>query len=243
MAIEKKFLQKALDELQVKDYLFKELEKAGVSEVTLQKTPIATRITVLVRKPGMVVGKKGKAIKELCEDVERKFGIENPQFEVIEVQFPSLDARLMAEKIARRIETRPNFKPILRFAVKEIIEAGALGAEIRIAGKVVGKGGKAKTFTARAGYLKKSGEPMKQVRMAKYTVYLKAGAIGIRVRIVPPDIKLPDAIKLPVPKAEPVPVSVPESVPVAVSESVLVPEEPVEHATLEPETKTEPEKA
>ncbi|HLD75490.1 MAG TPA: hypothetical protein VI874_00600, partial [Candidatus Norongarragalinales archaeon] len=105
--------------------------------------------------------------------------------------------------------------------------------------------GKAKTFTARAGYLKKSGEPMKQVRMAKYTVYLKAGAIGIRVRIVPPDIKLPDAIKLPVPKAEPVPVSVPESVPVpvAVSESVLVPEEPVEHATLEPETKTEPEKA
>lgn len=196
MAIEKKFLQKAIEDLQVKDYLNRELEKAGVSKITIQKTPVATRIMLAVRKPGMVVGKKGKAIKDLCDDIQQKFGIENPQFEVVEVAKPALDARLVAERIGRRLEMRPNFKPIMRITLKEIMEAGAMGAEIRLSGKLVGKGGKAKTFAVRAGYLKKSGAPKKKVLYAKNTVYLKAGAIGIKVKIVPPGMfELPAAKK------------------------------------------------
>ena len=206
MAIEKKFIKKALDDIQVKDFIYKELEKAGVSEIILQKTPIATRITAFVRKPGMVVGKKGKTIKDLCDLLQQKYGIENPQFEVVEVRYPELDAKLMAEKIGRRIEMRPNFKPILRSSIQEIMEAGAIGAEIRIAGKVVGKGGKAKTLTARSGYLKKSGHMMTLlVREGRFVAYLKAGAIGIKVKIVPPDTIFPDKLdlnSLPAPKQE-----------------------------------------
>lgn len=197
MAIEKKFIQQALADLQVKTLLFKELDKAGVSEITIQKTPIATRITVRVRRPGLVVGKKGKAIKDLCEMLERRFGMENPQFEVIEVAQPSLDARLMAEKIGRRLEMRPNAKPIMRMALREIMDAGALGAELQAAGKIVGKGGKAKVLRMRAGYLKKSGEPTKLVRKGHFVAYLKAGAVGISVKIVPPGAVFPDTIKLP----------------------------------------------
>ena len=61
MAAEKKFLKTALADLAVKMFLEKELERAGVSKVELQKTPIATRISIFVRRPGIVVGKLGTA--------------------------------------------------------------------------------------------------------------------------------------------------------------------------------------
>jgi len=196
MAVEKKLIKKALNDYDVKRFLEKELERAGVSEISIQKTPIATRISILVRRPGIVVGKKGKAIKELCEELQKRFGIENPQIEVIEVMHPELDAKLMAEKIGKQIEMNPSVKPIISMALREIMESGAIGAEIRVAGKIVGKGAKAKALTMRSGYLKKSGEVMKLVHEGRYVIYLNAGAIGIQVRIVPPETKFSDKIQI-----------------------------------------------
>ncbi len=195
MAVEKKFLKKALNDIQVKGYLEAELKRAGVSSIEIQKTPIATRITLRVEKPGVVVGKKGAAITTLSENLTKRFGIENPQLEVIEVLKPELDAKLVAERIGRQVEMRGKIKQILRFALKDIMGAGAIGAEIRVAGKIVGKGGKARVLTVRAGYLKKSGEPTKLVKQGRYVAYLKAGAIGIKVQIVPPGTVFPDQIK------------------------------------------------
>jgi len=196
MAVEKKFIKKALNDYAVKRFLERELERAGVSDISIQKTPIATRISILVRRPGIVVGKKGKAIKELCEELQQRFGMENPQIEVVEVTRPELDAKLMAEKIGKQIEMNPTIKPIMRTALREIMDSGAIGAEIRVAGKIVGKGAKAKALSVRAGYLKKSGEVMKLVQEGRYVVYLNAGAIGIQVRIVPPETNFSDKIKL-----------------------------------------------
>ena len=196
MAVEKKLIKKALNDYDVKKFLEKELERAGVSEISIQKTPIATRISILVRRPGIVVGKKGKAIKELCDELQQRFGIENPQIEVVEVMRPELDAKLMAEKIGKQIEMNPSVKPIIRSTLREIMESGAIGAEIRVAGKIIGKGAKAKALTMRSGYLKKSGEAMKLVKEGRYVVYLNAGAIGIQVRIVPPDTKFSDKIRI-----------------------------------------------
>ncbi|MBI5635746.1 KH domain-containing protein, partial [Candidatus Micrarchaeota archaeon] len=76
MASEKKFIAKALIDYDVATFLEKQLEKAGVSSVSIQKTPIATRILIDVRKPGMVVGKKGASIKELNELLTGQYGIE-----------------------------------------------------------------------------------------------------------------------------------------------------------------------
>ena len=67
MGIERKFIKTALNDLKLKKFLLKELEKAGVSSIVIQKTPIATRITITVKKPGMVVGKKGKLPPVLTE--------------------------------------------------------------------------------------------------------------------------------------------------------------------------------
>ncbi|OIO24523.1 30S ribosomal protein S3 [Candidatus Micrarchaeota archaeon CG1_02_55_22] len=193
MATEKKMIHTAIGNYFVTSYLEKALERAGVSSIRIQKTPVATRIELTVQRPGIVVGKRGSSITELSEKL-KEFGIENPKIEVVEVEVPSLDAKLMCEKIGRFVETRGNVKQAIRIALREIMSAGAIGAEIRVAGKIVGKGGKAKTITVRAGYLKKSGDPIKLVREAKYTIFPKAGAIGITVKILPPGVKLPDKI-------------------------------------------------
>ncbi|PIT86017.1 30S ribosomal protein S3, partial [Candidatus Micrarchaeota archaeon CG10_big_fil_rev_8_21_14_0_10_59_7] len=179
MAIEKKFIKKALNDLQISGFLGKELERAGVSTIEVQKTPIATRITITVRRPGLVVGKRGKTIKDLCDELTRRFGMENPQIEVVEVANPSLDAKLMAERVGKRIEMRPHAKAAMRISLREIMEAGAIGAEIRVAGKIVGKGGKAKAFKVKAGYIKKSGDMMKSVNVGTYIARLKAGCVGV----------------------------------------------------------------
>ncbi len=200
MAVEKKFIAKALDDLEVKNFLQDELKRASVSSVALQKTPIATRITICVRRPSVVVGRRGRSINELSEKLRRKFGIENPQIEVVEVMKPDLDAQLVAEKISHRIEMRPRVKPILRFALKDIMESGAIGAEIRAAGKIVGKGGKAREFVVRSGYIKKSGDSVKLVRTGTCTAFLKAGTVGITVKIVPPGTVFPDQVKIEAPK-------------------------------------------
>ncbi len=200
MAVEKKFIAKALDDLEVKNFLQYELKRASVSSVALQKTPIATRITICVRRPSVVVGRRGRSINELSEKLRRKFGIENPQIEVVEVMKPDLDAQLVAEKISHRIEMRPRVKPILRFALKDIMESGAIGAEIRAAGKIVGKGGKAREFVVRSGYIKKSGDSVKLVRTGTCTAFLKAGTVGITVKIVPPGTVFPDQVKIEAPK-------------------------------------------
>jgi small subunit ribosomal protein S3 len=193
MGIERKFISKAISDHKVRAFIRKEMDRAGVSQVILQKTPMATRIIIYVRRPGVVVGKKGSSIKDLCEKLVTRFNVDNPQLDVIEVDKPTLDATLMAEKIGRQIEIRGNIKQIMRMTLKEIMEAGAVGAEIRLAGKVVGKGGKAKVLKVSAGHLKKSGDPVHLIPEGRYTCFLKAGTIGVQVKIAAPNVKYPDA--------------------------------------------------
>ncbi len=192
MASEKKFLETSLEEIKIKTFLQKDLEKAGISDIIIQKTPVTTRILLIVKKPGLIVGKKGAGIQQTIETLKKKFHIENPQIEVTEVENPALDAKLAAEKIARQIEVKGKVKPILNFALKEIMEAGAIGAEIRVAGKVVGKGAKAKTLSIRKGHLKKSGEELKKVKVGHAEANMSAGIIGVRVSIIPPKTKFLD---------------------------------------------------
>ncbi|MFH1107269.1 MAG: 30S ribosomal protein S3 [Candidatus Micrarchaeota archaeon] len=196
MAVEKKFLHKLINEQIVKDYLGKELSGAGVSTITIQKTPLATRVAIRVRRPSVVIGKRGSNVKAVSEELTRRFGIENPQLDVIEVEKPELDAKLVAQRISRQIEIEGNVKQTMRFNMNDVMNAGALGCELRVAGKVVGKGGKSKSIRMRKGYLKKSGDVMKLVDKAYATAYLKAGAIGILVKIVPPGTIFPDAAKI-----------------------------------------------
>ncbi|VVB65420.1 30S ribosomal protein S3 [Candidatus Gugararchaeum adminiculabundum] len=192
MVVERKFIEDAIARYNVSKFLEGELDRAGFSKVDIQRTPMVTRISVSVTTPGRVIGRKGKSIRDLTEAIEKEFDISNPQISVASVSEPSLDPRLMAKKAVKGIEMGKNLRRILQFLLKEIMDAGALGAEIVASGKIVAKGGRAKTKRVFAGYIPKAGEPARLVHEAHVTAYPKSGAIGVLVRIVMPGTEFPD---------------------------------------------------
>ena len=131
--------------------------------------------------------------------------MENPQVEVSEVVNPDLEAQTMAEQIVNTLERfgPKRFKATGYRALQRIMDAGAMGAEIVISGRGV-PSKRSKTWRFSAGYLKKSGDISENFVKKGYAVsHLKSGAVGVKVIILTPDIKLPDKIRIKVEEQEP----------------------------------------
>ena len=198
MASERKFIRDAIIKMNISRYLSKELSRAGFSRVEIQKTPILTRITVYVMNPGRVIGRAGKTIDTITDTIRKKFNIENPQINVREVQNKMLEPLLVARSITERLERGINARKIIQSTLREIIENGALGAEIIASGKLAAKGARAKCIRKSIGYIPKAGDIIRLVREAAATAYPKYGAIGVKVRIVPPGTVFQDRVIKPI---------------------------------------------
>ena len=192
--VEGKFIEDAITRYRVSKFLETELDRAGFSRVDIQRTPMVTRIAVEVTNPGRVIGKRGKSIQDLTDAITREFKIENPQISVVESANQNLEPRLVAKKICRFIEMGKKIRAILHASLRDIMGAGALGAEIVASGKVAAKGGRSKRFRLMAGFIPKAGEPARLVAVSHVTAYPKSGAIGVLVRIVLPGTEFPDKV-------------------------------------------------
>jgi len=190
--VEEKFIEDAITRYRVSKFLETELDRAGFSRVDIQRTPMVTRIAVEVTNPGRVIGKKGKSIQDLTDAITREFHINNPQISVVESANENLEPRLVAKKICRYIEMGKKIRAILHASLRDIMRAGALGAEIVASGKIAAKGGRSKTFRVMAGHIPKAGEPARLVSVSHVTAYPKSGAIGVLVRLVLPGTIFPD---------------------------------------------------
>ncbi|MEM0231560.1 MAG: 30S ribosomal protein S3 [Candidatus Methanomethyliaceae archaeon] len=185
MSVVKFFINKAIKNMLIDDYLQKELKRAGYAGVEFQKTPLGDRVVIYAERPGLVIGRQGVTIKELARILEMKFGFENPQIAVVPVQTPELNARIMANRIAMALEKGIHFRRAAFVALRQIMEAGARGAEIVIRGKLVSERARYEKF--RAGVILKAGEPSKYaVDRAVTHVLLKPGVYGIKVSIFLP---------------------------------------------------------
>lgn len=195
--IERKVVAEKLREYMIQEYITNNLRRIGHSSTKLQKTPLGEKIVVSASRPGLVVGRKGQSIKKLTSDLKKKFNLENPQIEISEVENINLDANIIAEKISSSLERfgSTRFKGLGHKIMSDVMGAGALGVEILISGKV--PSARAKRWRFYQGYLKKCGDiATSYVRTAYASANLKSGTIGIQVRIMPPDIKLPDKVEL-----------------------------------------------
>ncbi len=196
MTGERKFIKENINRLLIKEFMIKKIEGAGFGGMSIQRTPMGTRINIVVERPGMVIGKAGSKIKELTEDIKNNFNVENPQIEIKEAgSKASLNAQIMAEKLAEALERGWHFRRAGHSSVRRIMGAGAKGCQIIIAGKLTGSRHRTEKFTE--GHVKYCGEVAKQVMDVGYAVAkLKAGVLGVKVRIMKPDAKLPDEITL-----------------------------------------------
>lgn len=195
--IERKFVKQNLKEYEVTQFLFGELTRAGLSEVKLQRTPVGQKIVVKASRPGLVVGKGGSNINKITKKLEEEFGFENPQIEIEEVKDFRGNATITAEMIANTLERfgPTRFKGTGHKSLQNVMNSGALGVEILISGKIPSS--RSRTWRFYQGYLKKCGEvATTEVDTAYQTAFLKTGSVGIQVRIMPGDIKLPDHLEV-----------------------------------------------
>jgi len=196
MSGERKFIRENTNRILIKEFLIKKIEGAGFGGMTIQRTPMGTRINILVERPGMVIGKGGSKIKEITEQIRDKFNVDNPQIEIQEAgSNASLNAQIMAEKLAEALERGWHFRRAGHSTVRRIMSSGAKGCQIIIAGKLTGARHRTEKFTE--GHVKYCGETAKEVMVMGYSVAkLKAGVLGVKVRIMKPDAKLPDEITI-----------------------------------------------
>lgn len=196
MASERKFIRENMKRSLIKKFLLKEIEGAGFGGMNIQRTPIGTRVNILVERPGMVIGKGGEKIKQLTSTIQSKFSVDNPQIEIQEAgSNASLNAQIMAEKLAEALQRGWHFRRAGHSTVRRIMKAGAKGCQVIIAGKLTGARHRTEKFTE--GHVKYCGETAKEVMDIGYAVAkLKPGVLGVKVRIMRPDSKLPDEVKL-----------------------------------------------
>ncbi len=168
--------------LELDEFLSETLRDAGYGRVDVQKTPIGTRITLSVTRPGLVIGRKGTGIKDLTSKLEQKFGLSNPQISVIELEAPELNPKIMCNRIAQLIERGTAFRRAAIWTNNTIMNAGALGVEITVAGKL--RSERAHFEKHAVGLVPKSGDVAnKVVRYGVTHVLTKMGLMGIQLKI------------------------------------------------------------
>jgi len=196
--IERQIIGQKTREEQIEKFVNSFFGNLNCSKIDIQRTPLGERITVHSAKPGIIVGRRGANIKELTHLLKRRFSLENPQVEVVEVENPDLDASTVAKSLVLSFERfgAKRFKALAYRALENTMKAGARGVEIVISGRGV-PGERAKSWRFSAGYLKKSGDISERfVDRCYENCNLKSGTIGIKVSILKPDVPLPDDIKI-----------------------------------------------
>ncbi len=193
---ERKFIKLKKEEFGIKEYIKRNLGKGKISRLDIEYTPIGEKIIISTSKPGLVIGRRGEKIQELTEILKTRFKLENPHIEIKEIENPLFDAQIVADEIAMALERMGNlkFKVIAYRKLQEIIRAGALGCELRLSGKLPSE--RARTWRFAEGYLKKAGEPSKEIDRAQATALTKTGIIGIKIAIMTPDAKMYDKIEI-----------------------------------------------
>ena len=173
------------------DFLREEIKESGFHKVEVSKTPSGTKITLFVTRPGIVVGRKGTGIKQLTEKVESDFGFKNPQISVEEIPKAELSPNVMCNRLAAHIERGIAFRRATMWTMNQIMEAGAMGVQITISGKLRGDRSAFEKHTL--GILPRAGNYAKDIVSEDVTHTKSAmGLIGIKIRIARKEKVVPE---------------------------------------------------
>ncbi len=193
---EKKFVRVRKDEYNIKQFVMRMFGKGKISKIRIEYTPVGEKIVVSTHKPGWIIGKRGEKINELTEILKRRFKMENPHVDIEEIMHPEFDAQLVADDIALTLERfgAMKYKAASYRVLGRIKNSGALGAELRVSGKLPSD--RARSWRFHFGYLKKTGDAAKVVDRAESVAKTKQGIVGIKVAILAPNIKMCDQISV-----------------------------------------------
>jgi small subunit ribosomal protein S3 len=177
---EKGFATKLSEDIMIRNYVRSRLKKAGISRIQIERTPKNARITIHTSRPGIVIGKSGKEISQLEEELKK---VTNKEVKILiqEIKRPELDAMLVAENIASQLEGRVSFRRAMKQSITAAMRMGAEGVRVMCAGRLGG------AEIARSEQYKEGRIPLHTLRadidyasVAAQTIY---GKIGVKVWI------------------------------------------------------------
>lgn len=124
---------------EVREYLLKALNSAGVPKIEIERDPKRIRINIHCAKPGMVIGRGGAEIEKLKAICTKKLGGDKTvSINIIEIKQPDLDAQLVAENIASQLERRISFRRALKQSIGRAMKLGAKGIKTQVSGRIGG---------------------------------------------------------------------------------------------------------
>jgi len=132
------FKEKFLQDIAIRQYLEKNLEKAGVSRIEIQRSAGKISVVLHVAKPGIVIGRGGEAIGELSKTLSQMFDGETFDVSVQEIRKPDSDAKLIAESVAQQISRRFPYRRVVKMAIERAKEAGVKGIKVGVSGRLNG---------------------------------------------------------------------------------------------------------
>ncbi|EAR59473.1 MULTISPECIES: 30S ribosomal protein S3 [Neptuniibacter] len=174
------YASKLQNDLQVREYLDKQLEKASVSRIEIERPAQNAKITIHTARPGIVIGKKGEDVEKLRNTVSEMMGVP-VHINIEEIRKPELDARLVAQGVASQLERRVMFRRAMKRAVQNAMRLGAKGIKIQLGGRLGG------AEIARSEWYREGRVPLHTLRAdidyATYEAHTTYGVIGVKVWI------------------------------------------------------------
>ncbi|MGX5819390.1 30S ribosomal protein S3 [Chitinophaga lutea] len=177
----KDYATKLIEDNKIRTYLNARINKGGISRVVIERTLGKLIITIHTSKPGIIIGKGGNEVDRIKEELKKLTGKEDVQINILEIRRPEIDATIVAETIAKQIESRINYKRAIKMAIATALRMGAEGIKVKIGGRLGG------AEIARSEEMKQGRVPLHTYRMDidyaslyALTVY---GKIGIKVWI------------------------------------------------------------
>jgi small subunit ribosomal protein S3 len=177
----KKYADKLVEDETIRNYIKARLAKASISRVIIERTHKLVTITIHTARPGIIIGKMGQEVEKLREEL-KKITKKEVGINIAEIKRPEMDARLVADSIARQIEGRVSYRRAIKMAIASTIRMGAEGIKVSISGRLAG------AEIARSENFKEGRIPLHTFRAdidyALAEAHTTYGRIGIKVWIM-----------------------------------------------------------
>ena len=134
---ERNYTEQLHEDIKIRNLVMKELQRAGISKVELERSANKVDVTLYTSKPGIVIGKQGANVERIRQLLERQVG-KKVHLKIEEIKVPEIDARLIAESIAEQIGRRVAYRRAMKHSVQQAMRRGAKGVKIRLGGRLGG---------------------------------------------------------------------------------------------------------
>lgn len=133
----KNFAANVIEDEEIRNYLNARVHKGGIAKIVIERTLKRITITIHTSRPGIIIGKGGQEVDRIREEL-KNLTDKDVQINIFEIRKPELDANIVAEAIARQLESRMNYRRAIKMSIQATMRAGAEGIKIRVSGRLNG---------------------------------------------------------------------------------------------------------